>query len=446
MSTVIIGGGIIGHSTAYYLSLASKTHRHQIHIIDPATDLFDCASGYAAGFIVRDWYSPELAALGNLSFELHEQLSREHSGYEKWGYMRGTAVGLQAQYEDGQRSGSGHDWLRQGASRAEVAMRADEKRAGEPDEAPEWLTRQEGGRTERISDVGGTAQVDPLRLCQFLLAKCIERGVQVHNPARAIALIRNSSSGAITGITLQNRLTNTCSTIPCTNLIFTAGAWTPHAFNALFPTSLTRIPVTSLSGYSILVRSPRHTIAHERGTYAGTAHAVFTTHPRSCGFSPEIFSRAGGEIYLAGLNSAEMPLPALASEARGMMEAGDVARVRKAAVTLMGKLDPDAKARYAEGDANIDDLEVLREALCFRPWTESGRPIVTRVGDWVLGSGVVSPPGGGVFMATGHGPWGISLSLGTGKVMAEMVMGVKTSADVSGLGLEEGMGTTKAKI
>lgn len=129
-----------------------------------------------------------------------------------------------------------------------------------------------------------------------------------------------------------------------------------------------------------------------------------------------------------------------------MMEAGDVARVRKAAVTLIGKLDQDAKARYAEGDVNMDDLEVLREALCFRPWTESGRPIVTRVGDWVLGSGVVSPPGGGVFMAAGHGPWGISLSLGTGKVMAEMVMGVKTSADVSGLGLEEGMGTTKAKI
>ncbi|OAX84307.1 hypothetical protein ACJ72_01329 [Emergomyces africanus] len=445
MCTVIIGGGIIGLSTAYYLS-ASQKHQHQIHIVDPATQLFDCASGYAAGFIARDWFSAELASLGALSFELHEQLSREHDGLEKWGYMRSTAIGLQVEYADGQKSASGHDWLRQGASRAEVAVRSDERREGEPDAAPGWLTRQEGGRAERISDVGGAAQVDPLRLCQFLLAKCIERGVHVHNPTRAIGLIKDSSSssGYLAGIKLRNLATNVESIIPCTSLVFAAGAWTPRAFNALFPTSTTRIPVTSLSGYSILVRSPRHTISHERDTYSGTGHAVFTTHPRSCGFSPEIFSRAGGEIYLAGLNSLETPLPELASDAHGMMEADKVARVRKATVTLMGRLDPTVTRRDREGEGNVDDLEVIREALCFRPWTESGQPIVARVGDGVLGSGVVPP--GGVFMAAGHGPWGISLSLGTGKVMAEMVNGVKTSADVSGLGLDKGMGAAKAKV
>ncbi|OJD23320.1 hypothetical protein ACJ73_05327 [Blastomyces percursus] len=445
MSTVIVGGGIIGLSTAYYLSLSLNRHKYQIHIIDPAAHLFDCASGYAAGFVTRDWFAPDQAALGALSFDLHEQLAREHGGYEKWGYMRSTAVGLQVQYADGQKSASGDDWLRQGASRAEVAVRGDEKKEGEPDAAPEWLTPQKGGRAERISAVAGVAQVDPLRLCQFLLAKCLERGVQVHNPARAIGLIKDPSSGSTTGIALQNQRTNTQSTIPCTNLLFAAGAWTPRAFDALFPTSPTRIPVTSLSGYSIVVRSPRHTLSHERVTYAGTAHAVFTTHPRACGFSPEIFSRAGGEIYLAGLNSSETPLPALASDAHGMMEADKVALVRKTTVTLMGKADPDVASKDAEEDANIDDLEVVREALCFRPWTESGRPIVARLGDWVLGSGGVSPSGG-VFMAAGHGPWGISMSLGTGKVMADMIRGVKTSADVSGLGLEAGMRPAKAKI
>ena len=39
-------------------------------------------------------------------------------------------------------------------------------------------------------------------------------------------------------------------------------------------------------------------------------------------------------------------------------------------------------------------------------------------------------PGGGVFVATGHGPWGVALSLGTGRVVAEMVLGRKTSVDV----------------
>ncbi|PGH17475.1 hypothetical protein AJ79_01075 [Helicocarpus griseus UAMH5409] len=435
MPTVILGGGIIGLSTAYYLSLSTSPNaKDEIHVIDPMEHLFDCASGYGAGFLARDWFSPELSSLGALSFDLHEQLAREHGGHEKWGYMRSTAYGLQVQYADGQRSASGHDWLRQGASRGEVAVKRD-KALEEEEASPGWLTDQVGGVVERISDVKGAAQVDPLRLCKFLLAKCIERGVHVHNPARAISLVKDPSSGSIIAIKARNQTTNVVSTIPCTSLVFAAGAWTPRAFTTLFPDSSTRIPVTSLSGYSILLRSPRHTLSHESDTYGGASHALFTTHPRSCAFSPETFSRGGAEIYLAGLNSAETPLPELASDAHGMMEKDKVVRVKRAAVTLMGRLDPNVTSRGKEGQGNIDDLEVIREALCFRPWTESGRPIIARIGERVLGNGVAGPVGG-VFMATGHGPWGISMSLGTGKVVAEMVRGVRTSADVSELGLE----------
>lgn len=99
--------------------------------------------------------------------------------------------------------------------------------------------------------------------------------------------------------------------------------------------------------------------------------------------------------------------------------------MKQAAVILMGK---PGKVE------NEDDLEVVKEGLCFRPWTESGRPIVAKLEKRILGDGVV--PDGGVYMATGHGPWGIALSLGTGKVLAEMLAGVKPSADVSGLGFE----------
>ena len=45
-------------------------------------------------------------------------------------------------------------------------------------------------------------------------------------------------------------------------------------------------------------------------------------------------------------------------------------------------------------------------------------------------------PDGGVFIAAGHGPWGISHSLGTGKVMAEMLEGEELSADVGALGMQ----------
>jgi glycine/D-amino acid oxidase-like deaminating enzyme len=92
--------------------------------------------------------------------------------------------------------------------------------------------------------------------------------------------------------------------------------------------------------------------------------------------------------------------------------------------------------------------------------TESGLPIIARIPEVLLspagsdmgvdgqeqedgqeqgegeGEVVVNfPNGGGVYIASGHGPWGISLSLGTGQVMAELVEGRELSADISGLGL-----------
>lgn len=61
--------------------------------------------------------------------------------------------------------------------------------------------------------------------------------------------------------------------------------------------------------------------------------------------------------------------------------------------------------------------------------------MIGRVDDASLGNGVNRhrKSVGGVFIAAGHGPWGISLSLGTGKVVAEMIQGQPLSADVSEL-------------
>ena len=77
-------------------------------------------------------------------------------------------------------------------------------------------------------------------------------------------------------------------------------------------------------------------------------------------------------------------------------------------------------------------LSLLRSALCFRPISPTGRPIVARMHEADLGDGVRVP--GGVFVATGHGPWGISLGLGTGFVVGQMVLGREPSVDVSVLG------------
>ncbi|RHZ55563.1 uncharacterized protein CDV56_106788 [Aspergillus thermomutatus] len=431
MSTVILGGGIIGSSIAYYLS--ENVSSDEIHIVEASSQLFSAASGYAAGFLAKDWFAPALAPLGALSFNLHQSLAAKHGGAQKWGYMKGTALSLDV---SAKKKGGAHgdDWLSAGTSRAETTASSSSHIHAE---VPGWLTKQKEGVLEKISDDDTVAQVDPLRLSKFLLESSLSRGVRLHNPAKATSIITDQVSGTITGVRIVNLATRAECTLPCTNIIICAGPWTPQVYHDLFPSSRLSIPITSLAGYSLVIRSPRYTLEDERVTYAGRSHAVFMSHPVSSGFCPEIFSRQGGEIYIAGLNHTHIPLPAQAEDSCRIMEQKEITRLTKVAVRLMGGLTEDS-VESTDNIANTNDLEILREGLCFRPVSARGVPFVARVDDDLLGELKTGSRNrtetgrgkGGVFIASGHGPWGISLSLGTGKVIAQMVKGVEPDVDI----------------
>lgn len=264
--------------------------------------------------------------------------------------------------------------------------------------------------------------------------------MQWHHPAHVVSVTTNPTTNLLSSVTVLNSETQTEYNIACRNLVICAGPWTSLVYKTLFPSASTtdRPHISSLAGYSLLVRSPRHTILHEHDQCKGKSHAVFTTLPEDDGgFSPEIFSREGAEIYIAGLNSTEIPLPTRAEGSKASMDEQEMAKLRKVAVQFLGKLAEN------EDTTNEDDLEILREGLCFRPVSNTGLPIVSRVRDELLGDKIsvrsddtaVGREIGGVFIATGHGPWGISQSLGTGKVIADMVDGVEPVVDVSGLSL-----------
>ncbi|KAI2472302.1 nucleotide-binding domain-containing protein [Annulohypoxylon bovei var. microspora] len=404
-TTVILGAGIIGTSTAYYLS------KHQpassIHLVEPSPELFASASGFAGGFLAKDWFSPASAELGALSFEEHRRLAEKEDGRRKWGYATSTSVSLSPP-TDKKRVDV---WCRVGASRAEAASGAAAAPAGV---APAWLRREGGEVVEVISDEGTAAQVDPLQLSQFLLQKCIDAGVRLHHPAKAIS-IQTDVRNELASICVADTQSSSETDIPCTNVVVAAGAWSPQVFATLFPTSGFKLPVSSLAGHSLVVKSPRWTEEHE----GSGCHAVFLTSQP--GYSPEIFSRIGGHIYVAGLNSATEPLPALATDSKNNISKSAIEKLRGTVKEVLGE----------------DNIEVVREGLCFRPATDRGTPILSRIPDSCLGPAVNtrSAPEGGVYLATGHGPWGISMSLGTGKIMAEMIQGRELSADVSGLSL-----------
>lgn len=92
--TVVIGAGIIGVSTAYFLSHDPNRQKdHKITIIDPCPPASG-ASGKAGGFIARNWAGSATASLAELSFGLHDELAQRHGGAEKWGYRRCRAVSV----------------------------------------------------------------------------------------------------------------------------------------------------------------------------------------------------------------------------------------------------------------------------------------------------------------------------------------------------------------
>ena len=252
-----------------------------------------------------------------------------------------------------------------------------------------------------------------MRLCQFLLRESIDRGVQLHQPAEAVRL-EYDESGTCSRVRIK-KANEIEQSIPCSRLLLTCGAWTPRVFKQLFPSSSFKIPITQLAGHSLVVRSPRWTQKHENEG----CHAVFTT--MRSGFSPEIFSRIGEEIYVAGLNDASIPLPERATD--GKIDRACIEQLKNVSNRLLSQ----------EG-SNASDTQIVREGLCFRPVTRRGTPILSKISVEKLGSTkAISTPTGGVYVAAGHGPWGISHSLGTGKVMAEMLEGQPTSADIRGL-------------
>lgn len=407
MATVITGAGIIGTSTAYYLSQPpSSTPPSLIHLVESSPELFASASGYAAGFLARDWFPASLASLGALSFDLHKRLAEENNGAEKWAYSKSTGTSLEETV--GER---GEDWLSEGDSRSQAAKNSDATDIADHDR-PVWLRGK--GRLDVISREDTTAQVDPLRLCQHLFETLVARGIHVHHPARVISVTRLLSGklGAVRIKTAQQEIE-----VPCRRLVLAAGAWTPDVFRSLFPHSDTELPITSLAGHSLLLRSP-HWPSKESQSVSSTAagpgtaesppcHAIFTTDPS--GYSPEVFSRSPGHIYIAGLNSSTYPLPDLATDR--VISSDSIATLRKTAQRLLG-----------------EELTVEREGVCWRPVTRRGVPIIADLGT----SGE-----DGIIVAAGHGAWGISLSLGTGYVVAGMIEDRKElGANIQGLTLK----------
>jgi glycine/D-amino acid oxidase-like deaminating enzyme len=256
MRVVICGGGVIGASLAYFLSL----HRVEAVVVE-RTGVACAASGKSGGFLALDWCdgSP-LAPLARRSFRLHAELAAEHG--DRWGYRRLETLSVAAS-------------ARRRLGRSTQAAR------------PGWLAPEARVR-QRLGTPDTTAQVSPAEFTQGMMDAAIARGAAVR-------------IGTVTGLERspdQRRVTSALvdgEVMPADAVVIALGPWSVLAAQWL-PLPM----IYGLKGHSVVFRS----------TSAITPHALFVEYETADGAvdTPEVFPRPDGTTYICGL-SGEEPLP-----------------------------------------------------------------------------------------------------------------------------------------
>ncbi|KAI9763159.1 MAG: hypothetical protein M1840_000871 [Geoglossum simile] len=393
--TVIVGGGIIGCTAAYYLTrhASYNSTRHRITLLE-ATKIASNASGKAGGLVAL-WAYPRCIA--PLSFELHKELAREHNGVERWGYRRTHAGELAARAENGTRqtdSGTPAKTRRPGA-------------AGLPDDLT-WVDHSNVASYSEVGNPTNTAQVHPYQFTTSMAELAAKKGVKIvlgsvtgieHTTMTGEEAAagggqppspwgNTNPTNAVSGVTYTDATTSIPHTIPATTVILAAGPWTP--------TLLPSLAIPTRRAHSITVRPATPM----------SAHALFTDLPPS---APEIYSRPNNEAYACSQTDTLVPLPA--TSALIAVDLERCADIRRQASTISPALR---------------DGEILVEQACYLP---DGGP-------WVGATGRAQ----GEWVAAGHTCWGISNAPATGCLLAEMVFeGKARSANVTSLNPEKGM-------
>lgn len=410
---VVIGGGIIGLSTAYYLSLA-RTSGRSITVVDKASVLFAGASGKANGILGDYGFEPEAETLGKLSWELHQQLASVHGGWAGWGYRDVMIYSLHHAASDASR------------------IRLDPTQPPSP--LPAWCRDLEGHASTMLSDLEHAARMsvfptphepseadtrgsNPADFCQFLQKCCEAMGVRILLDATVTDV--RVKYGSLESVAITQ--TDAKTVLGCHSLVIAAGPWSERVLSGLFPNSRVRIPSSKQSntGNYILLKAPRWDGSQD----TRVCHQIYLEG--LLGYKVDISSRPDGTLYIGGSLSAQEALPETITDIQPQWKY--VCKMKRLAAMVLR--------------CSLNDMEILEVGRAYRPCLEHGRPIVSQVPlDELLGMTRGDPierrERGGVYLNVGHGCDGITLGPGSGKVMSELIEGGQSmSADISGLGI-----------
>ncbi|TFK84370.1 FAD dependent oxidoreductase [Polyporus arcularius HHB13444] len=391
---IIIGGGIIGCTTALYLAShprfagASAT----VTLIEASKQgIAQGASGKAGGLVAKWAYPKELV---NVSFQEHVRLANEYNGTDRWGWRFVNCGSWEGRGEPFAQSGTG---VGAGGKRKSLektlgldpdATSKSRKSTGLPDDL-NWVKPELTESYSPMAAAGATAQVHPYLFTKSMMELAQEKGVNYISGKVTSINVDQSGGPHVTGVTYTPNESGADEpqTLPATHVILAAGAWSPKIVSSL--------PIVGTRAHSItIVPQSGTTIApYVLFTEIALPSGVAPKGPRHV--SPEIYARPTNEVYCCGPGD-DSPVPETVDDVVVDQEACE--SIREHVMSISAELRAGT---------------VDRRQACFLPVVSvGGGPIV----------GPADTIAKGLIIATGHTCWGICNAPGTAKAVAELVM------------------------
>ncbi|KAM3080371.1 hypothetical protein ACMFMG_005329 [Clarireedia jacksonii] len=401
---VIIGGGIIGCTSAYFLTRHPSFNPATTKItIVEAQSIASAASGKAGGLLAL-WARPE--SIVPLSYKLHAELAKEHDGAKRWGYRQvycgsiGATARLLPETDPSQTAESGGEvWKKLPKV---IPGRTSKKKSLAMDlpKDLDWLVTDNIQRYSQMGTPQTTAQVHPYQFTNAMAELAQEKGVQIiYGSVTAIDYTGNH----VKSVTYEDKETKHIHTLPANDVIVSAGPWT----NTVLPEA----PIEYQRAHSVVVEanvSPWAVFTEidlPKG-FGRKMDGIVTKRRHGKMVNPEMYARPDGTVYACGEGDEDVPLP----------KSSDLVQCDESScndiLDYIGSIsDP------------MRNGKVLAKQACYLPLVRGD------AGPLIGPTGVK-----GMWLAAGHTCWGIQNSCATGKLISEFLFeGEAKSARVGDL-------------
>ncbi|KAI9482237.1 hypothetical protein LPJ78_001095 [Coemansia sp. RSA 989] len=491
---VIIGAGIVGVSTAYFT--AKRLAKQYVENERPRVILLEqcepgcSASGKSGGFLARHWSDgTDTEQLAQFSYDLHAKLAQEHNGSERWGYRplntfcaeidripvmpakqhkavhqrseaesvvtsieviaaraHGSSSVTTLEYSNPSTPSASLDNDNQQTSTHGSISVPDVGSVKEvaPQMVP-WLKTSLVNKLRQVGDTGSTAQVDPLKLTRTLLAEAKGYGLE-HIRGKVIDVAETGYRPPIIELSIDSKpanirapgnrqpsvlsIVNATHTedinlkakklgttkpyivlldqgqdIPADKIVVACGAWVTSClrWEAFRDVSASQIPIQGLRVHYLLAK-PKEQIPAQ-AVFAEINGTVYSGED-----AIEIYPRPDGSVFICGeaLDDPEMPPhnpfePVYSKRATGRLK------------------------QIVNDVTSALSFDMIQYGLaCHLPVHAQGIPVISKV-----------PSSKALYIAAGHGCWGILNGPATGLAVSELLVdGECTSLDLSNFRLD----------